>query len=336
MKARFNNLACEGDWQKLFDHLLMKSGWMTGVYDKMLPKRILNQVFGGELVNGTILLFQSLCPVRFGFLDGQSRMVSMHYYIRKLVPTTESGKPGAISKVMSEFRPRQHWTLEKGGNDASCIIIIPSPEEFGKPATTKYVWYLRELSKIWLDKLMDRLENLSSMTPSNFGDVVLRLLSNIKTNMDSFGPPYIIANLTGKVKARIKDIFMWMLKEEEDVFFRLYGHDKTTDEDAYKRLFKTSRVFPSLSGQRKEGGYELLVLLPVLAALSSNHKMILYLEDCVNKEWIVPVLQDGEVCGVNCSDLHQGTYVCYGKGDNYFLSRYYAVSTALEIKHKAL
>ena len=110
MERKYHNLMTEGDWAALFKDLLKQSRWC----DDMGSERceiILNDVFGGELINATILLFQGLTSVWFGFMDGQGRMAAIHYYERKVTPYMD-GTVVPLSKTMDLRQARKRWTIQ--------------------------------------------------------------------------------------------------------------------------------------------------------------------------------------------------------------------------------
>jgi hypothetical protein len=344
LKDRYGNLKTEENWLELFHRLIYKSGG----HSREASLKILEEVYGNELVNGTILLFQNKCPVRFAFMDGQARMAAVHYYIRKLVPTMD-GKWMAMSSAYSDNPSMlQQWSLANSagkGVAAVCGVYMTDPDRRGCAVTMKEIWERRERSKECLDRLVQRRDHLNEMSPGCFSDVVLRAAGAMATHQEKYngGPPYVLGQILNKVNDAIKFIFMWLVEQDSAMFLALVGDikrkassDKGTvkfGQELYGQMFskegntKIWRIFPSLKDKKKQLGMpNLHLLILCLAAATTERKTAMYLEDCIEKDWIVRVGEgrppEG---GSEGEDLHRGTFMGLGNKKTWYETNLYAV-----------
>jgi hypothetical protein len=344
LKDQYGNLKKEEDWLELFHRLIYKSGW----HSREVSLKILEEVFGNELVNGTILAFQNKCPVRFAFMDGQARMAAVHYYIRKLVPTMD-GRWMALSNAYRDNPSMlQQWSLANSagkGVAGMCGLYMTDQERRGRPVIMQEIWERRERSKECLDSFVERRDHLNEMSPGSFSDAVLRVAGAMATHEQKYngGPPYVLGQILKKVVDAIKFIFMWLVENESATFLDLVGDikrkasfDKGTvrfGQELYSRMFskegntKIWRVFPSLRDKKKQLGMPNLHLLIVcLAAATTERKSAMYLEDCVEKDWIVRIGEGRPPAGGSeGEDLHPGTFMGLGKNKTWYEAKLYAV-----------
>ncbi len=343
-KSCYGNLRKEEDWLKLLDRLIEKSSLRKGKNIKDVSKQFLKEVLGNELVNGTILLFQSMCTVRFAFMDGQARMAAVHYYIRKIVPTID-GKALGLSLVYGDkLSVLRHWSLEKSagkGKEAVCALCMPEYENRGCQVTVEEIWERRELSRVCYDRLVETRDHLIEMEPASFSDVLLRVLGAMATNEEKYngGPPYVLGQILKKVKSVIKFIFMWLVENDSATFVALKGKTEPGEEtlkygeELHRKMFKQEdaknwkEVFPSLNDTTKVGRPNLHALILCLAAATTEKKSAMYLEDCIKKDWKVQIGEGRPPAGgAEGEDLHCGTFIAHGNKKAWFESKLYAVS----------
>jgi hypothetical protein len=341
LNVHYGCLRKEENWLKLFQRLVEKSG-----YSQREPKDVLKDVFGNELVNGTILMFQFLCPVRLAFLDGQARMAAVHYFIRKIVPTIDGNSLAMSSVYGNNTSVLQHWSLGSTGAMESlteCFLYMPRRERWGRPVSNSEIWERREISKQCFDRLVERRDHLNEMSPARFSDVLLRVAGAMAAHEEKYngGPPYVLGELLKKVKNVIKYIFMWLVEHEYETFVALVGNIKrkrNEGEEAlqygemlYKRMFgednaKIWRIFPSLQERKQAGMPNLHALILCLAAASTERKSLMYFGDCVEKDWIVQIREGRPPAGDEEElELHPGTFIGHGNKKAWYEAKLYAV-----------
>jgi hypothetical protein len=300
---------------------------------------ILNDVFGGELINATILLFQGLTSVRFGFMDGQGRMAAIHYYERKITPYMD-GTVVPLSKTMDLRQARKRWTIQNTGTPAMCYVITDVAME--GPVTANFLSVARSRSKAWMDTLMTKLDCLNSMTPSNLSDCLCGMIdavteANGGTLMDKVAVAIAEMQETTKETASemqsklaewsvtVKKMFLYVIwwihlydKHLSNKVFEKMNMSKTKkyEEEIYVRdLFKkvydpdATKSFPSLFSKIKRPSPEVTVLMLTVGTALADPLSRLYLRQCMNKEWVVPILESEQVEGVNVKMLHPATFV---------------------------
>ena len=123
----FGNLDSIANWEKLFHHLCQQAT----SFENIAPS---SNVFQGDLVNLTTLLFQALSPIRFGFLEGQARIVAVSHYLRQFIPSKVSS-----SSCIRSVRPYLNdatwngklWSPQLTGSKAQILAVVqrPTPQE---------------------------------------------------------------------------------------------------------------------------------------------------------------------------------------------------------------
>ena len=78
---QYGNLKSREDWHKLFGDLVHMHAFANRIW---LQK--VNPVTFRQLVRMTSLLFQAITPIRFAFVDGQSRMTGACHLLRNTMP----------------------------------------------------------------------------------------------------------------------------------------------------------------------------------------------------------------------------------------------------------
>jgi len=330
-RNKFNNLYEEKDWWSLYLQLVGSSGYTvlapSGASTEAVGTYLLEKMFGGELVNATILFFQAQCPVRFAFLDGQARMASVHYYIRKILP----GPDGTRLPLLSQFgMAMEEWTLRKTGRIASCRVIVPEEENWGAPALEGYLWLLRERSLALQneqleqrEQLVTRLDSMAKITPTTFSDVLLRVVGAVRTTAQQhgIGEPYTVATMHDAVREVMKTVCSWLARKEVGVLAKLTKNSNVAvraegqgveeyAEAIYATLFgkPDSQVvmFPSLKGKRS-GLFNLQILVIMLGVTAGDSGSTSYLEDCIQKDWRAPLSELKHQCSAHFYD--KATYI---------------------------
>lgn len=334
----YNNLKEERDWRKLYQKLVVKCGWCQKTDSKRLQS-ILRDVFKGELENAVGLLLHGLSPVRMVFGEGQSRMASLYYYQRKIVPTRGIA-PMPLSRATSSVRGtwslEQHWTLARTGDFAECFCV-PNNDETSTPLTHEYLAELKAKSQKYMDLMTRTHHAVKSITLNNLADCVDGLIESCLSGNVATEP----SNLVESLKQSFMLVLSHVCSSEHDLQKHLLGSKykelTATNEAAefVQRLFASiyknrsdSKPFPSLLSASGIGGGvpELAILMFVLGTALVDADSIKYLKCCMNKEWIVPIVAEEQIHNHSIDKLHPGTYINELKENANFNSKYYAVS----------
>ena len=332
LRSKYNNLRHERDWELLFDHLLKKSGWWGETRGKE-GERIVEEVFGGEIVNATTMLLQGLSPVRVGFLDGQARMTALHYYLRQVQPSVV----GTLAPLWEPTRreEKDQWTIARTGREAVCTVHTVESEG---SVTYADVHRFRESSKKCMDILMSTYESLSSITPYNLSDCIMKM---INTTLKVKKAPNVAlpTHVHGLYKFVLKEMWTYDKRLSSKLFEKVVkagGEHKEKAEDAVEDLFRkiykfgSTKVFPSLNNQYKGASAELLVLMLILGAGLADTTNMLYLRNCIQKEWLVPIVESRQVRGIEIESLHPGTFVNPTMKSTWYYSKLHLVGNQLE------
>jgi hypothetical protein len=155
------------------------------------------------------------------------------------------------------------------------------------------------------------------------------------------GPPYLLVDLPNDLANFMALFLKWMGDYEPTVLFHLFRprgkgcNEVSTVEAAKDLIYKnfeitnTQRVIlPSMKTERKEGSPNLFALLLVVATTACDQESAMYLEDCINKDWMVSIHEDSEQWGAGTAavNLHPGTFVCHEMKTSWYYPELYTVS----------
>jgi len=120
LETRYGNLEKLSHWRRLLSRLLSKFKWTGGT----VPNS--GHFIFREVVSATINLFQSLTPIRFSFLDGNARIVSVAHYLRQLLPTPDRILPlSSLSSSSFDLR----WSPSYSGQDGITTVVMYLPND---------------------------------------------------------------------------------------------------------------------------------------------------------------------------------------------------------------
>ena len=341
LRTRFNRLRHERDWRLLFNHLLQQTGWIAS--KEITSDAFLEQVFGGELVNGTVLLFQSLCKIRFGYLDGQARIMALYHFSRKVYPGLNNLFPlSQLTQNIDELK--KSWSLRKTGEEAICTIVHGPTQVTTGIVSQECVLKLNALSKDLLEHLIHSSRYLKYVKLSSLSDCIRRLKSvpidwKYTNFPDEEAPIRKLMDLSQNMKAIFMSVLKVLVSYDTDLAenlldARLLKEQKELSEEEFleyvygQRLPTVSKqlLFPALQSRRPGVSIELIGLLALLGCAKADTTSMLHLESCMNKQWIIPVVDSSQVGGVAISDLHVGTFVNESIPEAWFHAQLYAVS----------
>jgi len=315
----FGHLASDADWSSLLCRL---------VECCKLDQAFLDGVPKNDMINVTILLFQSLCPIRFAFLDGQARVVSTAFYLRKMFPTglTSPDLVKPLNIVIEELRAKNindviDFSVSKTGIGARCLINLPTNVDPTKDFETKHLNKMFNISK----KLLD---TLSQTVPRNLSDAIvyvirmydLEVVRGKTRNTVSFAYEHVINHLALYDSAIAARLF----SEVPD------RQSLASTNDLLPQLAKQIRVktvFPNFKSDLFLWNSEAVTLMYTIGPLLVGLKHGITLENCMNREWKVPILKKDQIRGINNIDgLHKHTYVGSPNSTALFEKLYYRVS----------
>ena len=343
LRTRFNGLRCQTDWRLLFNHLLERTDWT--VNSKITSDILLDEVFGGELVNATVLLFQSLCKIRFGFLDGQARIMALYHFSRKVYPGLNNLFP-LMQATQDIEKVKKNWSLMKTGQDAICTIVHGPKQGTGGFISQACVLKLNDLSKTLPDHLIYGTRRLKYVKMSSLSDCIRRLKSvQVDWMYTEEADKQTQSRKLMDLSRNLNVVFMAVLKvlvtfdpdlaenlldanlleiqqnlTEEQFLDHVYGQRTPTPPS------RRSVLFPSLHHRKSGVSYELIGLMTLLGCAKVDELSMLLLESCINKQWIVQIVNPLQVGGVALSDLHLGTFVNESIKEAWYFAQLYAVS----------
>jgi hypothetical protein len=338
METQFNNLRYEADWKKLCLHLLRVTCWTEAVdEDGSIRTNILEEAFGNEYQSAATLLLQSLTPLRFAFMDGQSRMASLYYYERKLIPRdygSDLAMSSAVGLHLEELS--QRWSLAPTGDLARCSIYLPSANSFGENVSRSYLTRMRTVSKKYMHDIRNKKEILDSMVPSNLNDCIIEMIDRYNNGEETVNAHTIVESL----KAAFDYVILSIRKFDPWLQQKFFHPDdvkalaKLSDEDFVTKVMKiiykagTKIIYPKVTGnQAKSPSSQLMVLMLVLGTALVDASSRKALESCINNDWIVHISSMDCKYKLTADGLHEGTFVDGSVGDGAgFKSQFYLVS----------
>jgi hypothetical protein len=337
MSSTYNNLSTIEDWTGLFSHLLVRSKWC----DEPSGERfdiILNQLFGGQLVNATVFLLHALTPIRFAFMDGQARMTTLHYVLRKLVPRIDGGVAPISHLTDKEIKVKLSQTSQPA------VCIFAQDDNDGGPITVEFMSSLRGNSRKEMDKLTKTKQDLITMTPSNLSDAIVEMMDSVPHSEQ----PITVSNLLQRVDDMFLHVIATLRKFDKPlsnkIFRKIRGADVLeSDEkfiaDVFEKLHpkpkakQTRKIFPSLLSNPTGGSTELTVLMYMVGAALCSTNSRRYLKQCMHKEWVVPIVDPAQVHGVPLDRLHKGTFVNPSMKVDQYQNELHNVSLVTAPKH---
>jgi len=338
METRFNNLRCKADWKKLCLHLLFVTRW-TEVQDAdgTIRTNILQEAFGNEYQSAAALLLQSLTSLRFAFMDGQSRMASLYYYERKLIPRDYGSDVPMSSAVGLKLEDlSQRWSLARTGDLARCSIFLSPADDFGQCVSRSYLSDMRRFSKTYMHEIREKRERLESMIPSNLNDCIIEMIEGYEDEDAAVNALQIVDRLNAAFRYVISSIYRfdrWLQRK----FFNaktcreLEGLSEEQFVDkVMQRIYKVGErvMYPKMTHKEsKSPSSQLLVLMLVVATALMDATSRKALESCINNDWIVHIASMDPKYKLTTAGLHGGTFVDDSVGDGaYFKSQFYLVS----------
>jgi hypothetical protein len=329
VRVTYNQLKTTEDWMLLYNYLLKQTGWCNNI-DNAICKDILESVFGNEIQNAVSLLLQGLSPLRFSFPDGQARIVSLFYYLRKIVPCRDAKTVAPITYIPSitklEIVPT--WTVAKGSIKSTCFFHTFAKEgSDNMEVTVGDLSELKAISKQRLDALAKTNENTLFFTPKNLSDCITEIIQTNILDMTDSG-------LVKLVKAKCLHVlqvvssFDPMLQNKllESISFGPNANVLEKARKAYDKIFGDDRLKVFHSLQYYKGACPAFsVLMYILSCALVDARSTYFLEICTNKDWLVPINTADQVDGVALEDLNEKTFF-NGSMSTFFYPKYYAVS----------
>jgi len=335
MEDEYNNLRYQDDWESLFKHLLVKSGWCKES-DATSMERILSDTFGNECQSAVALLLQGLSPIRFAFMDGQSRMTSMYYFERKIIPLQDGCcKPLVAASGLSLKEISERWSTTETSNLAVCRVYLPRLEEFGTKVTKSFLSEMRKVSKDNTVIMDSHQASLQSMSPSNLNDCIVEMIDK-----NPFGKRAVTVK---KLPDDLGNAFLYVIKTVRCygmlVQQRFLGKDTISklrhldDEQFAKKALEMIRsagervIFPKFKTRSKSKAQEFQALMLVLGAALVDDFSSDCLETCINHDWIMPINCMEKEYKFASDDLHGGMFVDPSHPNKeWFSSKLYLVS----------
>jgi hypothetical protein len=331
----FGNLGSKDDWQRLYDHLMAISGLEGRHPATSMHPSIISTMFQFELVNSTVLLFQALCPIRFAFIDGQARVVSVAYYNRKLLPTASvSGFP--VNPLLtsidcfsvsdgSNHRAGWRWSNPKTVTPASCLVLLARATHSNtdpRGCSENFTASLMQISK-------HRWEVSTSLCS---GRICSQAISYTIASFSSSSAEQLDKRLEN-IPARMAGIFEYVVGQFSSFHSQLSRELFPPSPGMHSCLAKMreswkKRSFPNVRTKLQRNtfppGLFMLTMLVGCGLADDLSKRLL--KDCISSEWKVPIGATDIIEGFTRAELHCGTYVG-DVGDNqaWFIQRLYQV-----------
>ncbi len=221
LESNFGSLRTIKDWRSLYHHLVpFCPNWTKA---SGIPR-------DRPLINLTIILFQTLCPIKLAFLDGQARLISIAHYIRQVVPG-EPNSTACLEGIHSHISGKGVWSVQTTSTTAHFRIVVPSRECASYNDLTR----LRERGNHLLadgDAIsQSSVEELDIAEKSHFFNIVQSLINEL--NVDKTNPTDV-----EEVERYLKNLKSMAL---EKLFYGL-PVDVANDLSPETRMFKDDRA----------------------------------------------------------------------------------------------
>jgi hypothetical protein len=324
----YHQLSTTDDWLLLYNHLLQQTGWCNNL-DDTTCKEILEGVFGNEIQNAVSMLLQGLSPLRFSFPDGQARIISLCYYLRKIVPCRDAKNVFPITDIPSigSLNILSTWSVAKCATGNTCSFHTFAKEESDNmEVTLGDLSELRTTSKERLDVLAKTNANTVFFTPANLADCIAEIIQTNVLDMTESGLVELVKKKCLHVLQVVSSFDPMLQNKLLDLSFGSNASVQEKAKEAFDKIFGPDRekVFHSL--QYYKGPCSALsVVMYILACALVDARSTYYLEICTNKDWLVPINTTDQVDGVALEDLDKTTFL-NGSMSTTFYPDYYAVS----------
>ncbi len=307
LETNFGSLRTIKDWRKLYCHLVSRSSRWTKATG--IPR-------DRPLINFTIILFQTLCPIKLAFFEGQARMLSVSHWIRQIVP----GEPQSTVCVEGIHRyisnkDKAGWSVQETGIDGPFRIVVPVRMEL---ATNNDPTFLRELAKQRSNSLLEDALAISKSyiakvdiaEGSHFCHTVLGLINVLNGfEKNSTGIDTIEAFMEGVKSMAVKHIYYDVPLELDNVPAVNDGQSRIGQ---IAKLLTKGAVLPVLGISHEKDATQLSghkILMCVCATLLVSEKSRLNIAELVALNWTVARDPGTKVNKVPIEEFNKNTYV---------------------------
>jgi hypothetical protein len=325
-ETNFGNLQTFENWRSLYKHL---SG--IAINGRKLPSPP-----DSHLIHFTIILFQSRCPIRFAFLDGQARMVAVSHYIRGIVP----GHPLSITPIepIMPYLPSKgkgSWSASQTGSIGNFHLLLPMEWKVVKPIPKDTINSRANLLKSDLNTISrQRTYAYDIAEKSHFFHTVLELRSELETRNEF---PTTVSELGVYMKnlkeTIIKRIFHHLpLNPAEKVALELDQKDDSyTQLEAVMNFLGKEMVICPKMGARQEKIAETRILVVVLALLLAKQESRAILEEIFAMDWKKVYTKKSVINGFDINQFDKSTIICDEIGAKLFEQSLYQVRSTSNI-----
>lgn len=317
MDQKYNNLRYESNWNALLDHLLVKSGRLEELNNDR--KELILRCFD-NVHTAVIALLQSLSPIRFSFLDGQSRITSLFYFERKIVPSNDGPSiPLLEASGLSLQEISQRWSLAATGDLANCFLHLPPTDDAGRNVSRSFVSEMRKLSRQYCSDQSAKCAELKSITPTTLTDAIVAMIEESPARSHNATVDTIWEETEASFRHILKTIHQFDVLLQQKLLgpktvlpmIDLDGADFAEQYLEKIGMIPDKIMFQSLkqSPRVRLEVDEIKVLMLFLATALVDQKSLVSLYDCINNNWISRVILPSS-CGTGkLDDFHKGTCV---------------------------
>lgn len=338
METQFNNLRYEADWKKLSIHLLKKTRWSEqNDPDDVVCESILHEAFGNEYPSAAALLLQGLTPIRFAFMDGQSRMTSLYYYERKLIPCHDGAcLPMSTGSGLQLEELKRRWSLAWTGDLATCRIYLPSAEIAGSDVSRSFLLEMRRVSKCYMEGINKKKASLQSIYPNDINDCIINVIEGYQSEVETVNA----RDIENSVKAAFRHVISSIHQFDPTLHHNFFGSDLLDTlaglsddefvEGVWKRVYgeRSKTVFPKLAKRPRSDAPKLLVLMLVVGTALVDVKSRQSLLSCINNDWIVHLDSLASELNEYAYKLDKSTvFHDFPEGPSWFKLDFYLVSS---------
>lgn len=275
----------------------------------------MEELFEVDLINVTVILFQSLSPIRLSFVDGQRRVVYVSHLVRDMIPTASNTLPPNLPMPLG-YAKKCKWSLASTGSLVGCVMLQTREvySHLNPPPASMFASF-RQISK-------DRQWSQEMVARTTLCDAIRFLALDHKP----LELPEMLAGITGHVKSVIKHVTRGLFLFNHGLSGRLFSNKgqvasntnhpdldlSSAADEVYNQLHgaRELKIFPVpttvLKSSSSRNGFAISL---VVGALFVDTRSRLMLLDCINREWRVPIVSSDQVGGFSIGELHGGTYI---------------------------
>jgi hypothetical protein len=306
LMKNFGSLKQLKDWTDLYKHLARIVFTGKGSTDIGLPPT-------GQTIMWTILLFQSICPIRFGFLDGLARMVSVGHYLLRAYPGDKNSEACIYPLSKLDQNSTTTWSVETTSKAAVFEIVFPDASVGIVEGTENSAELLEEdLRNISYSRYATMMAGERYHVSDAF-NILITTIESMQSRQPS-DPWGVLEFMDDYMKKIIFYLSQFVLGVDQYQFKAQKDNESTMEK--LERIYigirpsTTLVCFPALARKHNSvANYKFEAFSYMVAAMCAREASRQALEELMNDNWRGRLSKTTMPMGKGWNTFHEGTYL---------------------------